>query len=127
MTTLHHIPVRAGAARGAIRVGVSTAALLATRLRRERRRVVVVTEPRVHRAWWRETREVLRAHGIDVGPPLLLPTGEAAKSLRTLEWKSRLPFNRTGGSGMSVTWMVAVTEYDSLSITLTVPANALLT
>ncbi|HZM16782.1 MAG TPA: iron-containing alcohol dehydrogenase, partial [Candidatus Krumholzibacteria bacterium] len=68
-----------------VQVGVSGPGLLAAVLRHEPRRWAVVTDTRVRRALWERTAPVLRRQRIEVGAPLLLPAGERAKTLRTLE------------------------------------------
>jgi len=68
-----------------VQVGVSGPGLLAAVLRHEPRRWAVVTDTRVRRALWERTAPVLRRQRLEVGAPLLLPAGERAKTLRTLE------------------------------------------
>ena len=66
-------------------VGTSGPGLLAAALRREPRRWTVVTDIHVRGALWARTERVLRRHRLEVGSPVLLPAGERAKTLRTLE------------------------------------------
>ena len=86
MTRHANIRVRVSAGHGEIRIAGNRTALLARALGDAARRAVVVTDARVHRALWRQTSAALRAHSVDVGAPIVLPAGEAAKSLQTLEW-----------------------------------------
>ncbi|HZL86447.1 MAG TPA: 3-dehydroquinate synthase [Candidatus Krumholzibacteria bacterium] len=69
----------------AVRIDTSVTVALARILRARPRRCAIVTEPHVRRLWWPRLARSLRAHGVDLLPPVVIPTGENAKSLRVLE------------------------------------------
>ncbi len=69
----------------AVRIDTSVAAALARLMRTRSRRFAIITEPLVQRLWWPHLARSLRVAGIGVEPPVVVPAGENAKSLRVLE------------------------------------------
>lgn len=81
----HRVRVALAARSYSVTISPRGADLVARTLARLQRRWVVVTDRQVAGCVWREIERALARRGIDAPPPLLVPAGEQAKSLATLE------------------------------------------